>query len=219
MTSRLRQFLVPLTGIMLLALNLRPAITAVGPVINDVGSDLGLTPFELGLLGALPIATCGAVSAFVQTLIGRFGPERVAFGAMAVLTAATVLRSWPGPDANLWVGTILIGAAIAVGNVAVPVFVKRAFPEKAATITAIYVAVLGVCAGLAAALAVPIAEASVWGWRLSLGVWAGLTVLAVVYWAGQAIQAHPVSGGSSVPLGDKRANIWRSGVAWQLSVY
>ncbi len=219
MSTRFREFALPLAGILLLAINLRPAITAVGPIITEVGEDLSLSSSELGLLGALPIATFGAVSAFVQIFIQRFGVERVTVAAMLVLTGATVLRSWPGPDANLWIGTVLIGAAIAVGNVAVPVFVKRSFPDRTATITSIYVAVLGVCAGLSAALSVPIANASRLGWRLSLGVWAALTVLAVVYWAGQAIQARPVSGGRSVPLGEKRVNLWRSGVAWQLSVY
>lgn len=209
---------MPLLGILLLAINLRPAITAVGPIITDIGDDLTLTSFELGLLGALPVATFGAISAFVQVFIQRLGVERLTVLAMLVLTGATVLRSWPGPNANLWIGTILIGAAIAVGNVAVPVFVKRSFPDKTATITGIYVAVLGVCAGLAAALAVPIAEATTLGWRLALGVWAVITVLAVLFWGYQARNAHPVTGGASVSL-EKDINLWRSPVAWQLSIY
>lgn len=218
-STRLREVALPLLGILLLAINLRPAITAVGPVLLDLGEDLSLSSSELGLLGALPIATFGAVSAFVQILIQRFSVERVTLTAMVVLTGATVLRSWPGPDANLWVGTVLIGGAIAIGNVAVPVFVKRSFPHHTASVTAVYVAVLGVFAGLAAALSAPLANLSSWGWRLSLGVWAVLTVLAVVFWAGQSLRAAPISGGSSRPLGESRVNLWRSAVAWQLSVY
>lgn len=218
MSTRFREFALPLLGILLLAINLRPAITAVGPIITEVGEDLSLSPSELGLLGALPIATFGAVSAFVQLLFQRFGVERVTVAAMVVLTGATVLRSWPGPDANLWIGTVLIGAAIAVGNVAVPVFVKRSFPERVAVITGIYVAVLGICAGLAAAFAVPLAEASPLGWRLALGVWAVLTVVALIHWAIKVASAPPSRGGSSTPLGE-RFPIWRSPVAWQLSVY
>lgn len=218
-SDRYRELLLPLVGILLLAINLRPAITAVGPVITDIGRELTLSPSELGLLGALPIATFGAVSAFVQVFIRRFGVERVTAVALLVLTGSTLLRSWPGPEANLWAGTILVGASIAVGNVAVPVFVKRAFPGAAGTITGVYVAVLGVSAGFAAALAVPIAEASPWGWRLSLGVWAALTAVAVVYWGVQAARARAIPGGPSVPLGERRGNPWRSPVAWQLSLY
>src|SRR5699024_2347942 len=97
-----------------------------------------------------------------------------------------VLRSWPGPDANLWVGTVLIGAAIAVGNVTVPVIVKTSFPRATALVTAGYVAVLGIFAGLAAALAVPIAAASDLSWRLALGCWAALTLAGLVFWAARA---------------------------------
>ena len=219
MSTRFREFVLPLVGILLLAINLRPAITAVGPIITEVGEDLSLSSSELGLLGALPIATFGAVSAFVQIFIQRFGVERVTVAAMLVLTGATVLRSWPGPDANLWIGTILIGAAIAVGNVAVPVFVKRSFPRQVATITGVYVAVLGICAGLAAAFAVPIAAASPLGWRLALGVWALLTVVALIHWSFKSASAPSSYGGSSPPLGERRVQIWRSRVAWQLSVY
>lgn len=219
MAARARVSLLPLVGILLLAINLRPAITAVGPVITDIGRDLALTPAELGLLGALPVATFGVVSGFVQILIGRFGVERVTLGSMLLLTVATVVRSWPGPEANLWVGTLLVGAAIAVGNVTVPVIVKRAYPDRAAGITGIYTAALGVWAGLAAALAVPISNLSALGWRVSLGIWAVLTVLAAVYWAGQSITVRTLPGGASVPLQETRTRLWRSAVAWQLSVY
>lgn len=219
MISRFRSVAISLIGIVLLAINLRPVITTVGPVIGEIGADLSLSSFELGLLGALPIAVFGAVSGFVQALISRFGVERVTLGAMLLLTVATVLRSWPGPDANLWVGTSLIGAAIAVGNVTVPVFVKRSFPARTALVTALYVATLGVCAGVAAAVAVPIAEASPWGWRMSVGVWALLAAIAVVFWGWQSLKHRPVTGGRSVPITATKVNIWRSSVAWQLSLY
>lgn len=208
-----------LLGILLLAINLRPAITAVGPLISDVGTDLGLSASELGLLGALPVATFGIVSAFVQVLVRRFGVERVTAAAMIILTAATVLRSWPGPNANLWVGTLLLGAAIAVGNVTAPIFVKRSFPDSTARITSIYVSVLGFSAGLAAALAVPIAGLSSLGWRLALGIWAALSAIAAVYWGLNAAKAHAITGGSSTPLRHARVNLWRSPAAWWLSIY
>lgn len=208
-----------LLGILLLAINLRPAITSVGPLISQIGSDLNLGASELGLLGALPVATFGVISPFVQMFIRRFGAERVTATAMLVLTVATVLRSWPGPNANLWIGTFLIGAAIAVGNVAVPIFVKRSFPAHTARITALYVSTLGICAGLSAALAVPIAELSTSGWRMALGIWALLTLVAVLYWLTNALKVKTITGGSSTPLTQPRVNLWRSANAWWLSAY
>src|SRR5699024_8728130 len=201
----LARIAVPLLGILLVAINLRPVITAVGPVLPALGEDLSLGPSALGLLGALPIAMFGLVSAMVQNLIARFGVERTTAGALALLTVATVLRSWPGPHANLWIGTVLVGAAIAIGNVAVPVLVKQSFPRATALVTSIYVAVLGIFAGLAAALAVPLAAASTAGWRLSLGVWAVLTCLGLVCWVMHALRSSPPRDRASMSTSARRS--------------
>lgn len=211
-----------LIGILLLAVNLRPAITAVGPVMPMIGESVGLGPASLGLLGALPLATFGLVSIAVQPLIARCGVERTTAGALVVLTLATLWRSWPGPSANLWAGTALVGAAIAVGNVTVPVIVKQFFPHRTALVTSVYVAVLGSFAGIAAALAVPLAESSQLGWRLSLGAWAALTLVGTAYWALHAARAserpaHP--GGADAAPGARGIVVWRTRLAWQLSLY
>lgn len=217
---RFAGMVLPLLGILLVAINLRPAITSVGPVLPLLGADLSLDATALGLLGALPVAVFGAVSAFVQPLVARFGVERTTAGALALLTVATVLRSWPGPSANLWIGTVLVGAAIAVGNVTVPVIVKTSFPQATALVTSVYVAVLGVFAGLAAALAVPLAAASELSWRLSLGVWAVLTLVGTLFWAVRGARAPGPPGGSSVlPEQTGGVGVWRRAIAWQISVY
>src|SRR5699024_4342316 len=154
------------------------------------------------------------------------GVERTTAGALALLTVATVLRSWPGPHANLWIGTVLVGAAIAIGNVAVPVLVKQSFPRATALVTSIYVAVLGIFAGLAAALAVPLAAASTAGWRLSLGVWAVLTCLGLVFWVMHALRSAPPRDRASMSTSERRSphrpsglNVWRTPMAWQISAY
>ncbi len=211
--------LLPLLGIVLVAINLRPAITAVGPVLPLLGADLELDAAALGLLGALPVAVFGIVSAVVQPVMARLGVERTTAAALALLTVATVLRSWPGPDANLWIGTVLIGAAIAVGNVTVPVIVKTSFPRATALVTAGYVAVLGIFAGLAAALAVPIAAASDLSWRLALGCWAALTLAGLVFWGTRAARVPAPVGGRSVLPGAGGGSLWRNATAWHISVY
>lgn len=237
---------LPLLGIVVIAVNLRPAITAVGPVLPMLGEELRLSAFELGLLGALPVAVFSLASSVVGHLVRRLGVERTATLALGVLTVATVLRSWPGPEANLWVGTVIIGAAIAVGNVTVPVIVKRDFASAAALVTGVYVAVLGIFAGLAAALAVPLAAVSTLTWRLSLGGWAVLTVLGLIYWLPQsrasggahrpgapAVPADAAAApAAATPAGPRpaastpaastpaaRGTLWRNRDAWLLSCY
>jgi len=210
---------LPLCGILLVAINLRPVITAVGPIMPRLGSDLTLNASQLGLLGALPIAMFAIVSAGSQAIIARFGVERTTAGALALLTLGTLWRSWPGASANLWAGTALIGATIAVGNVAVPVIVKKVFPHAMALVTSIYVAVLGIFAGLAAAVAVPLADSSSWSWRLSLGVWAVLTLVGAFYWAVHAARAHQEQQSRSRHRGTRTINIWRNLAAWQIATY
>lgn len=210
-----------LLGIVVIAVNLRPAITAVGPVLPMLGADLALSPFAMGLLGALPVAVFALASSIVGHLVRRCGVERTAVLALSVLALATVLRSWPGPEANLWLGTVLIGAAVAVGNVTVPVIVKRDFPTATPLVTGIYVAVLGIFAGLAAAFAVPLAGASTLSWRLSLGGWALLTVVALAVWVPRSRRARATARARrpSVPAVAGSGLLWRNRDAWLLSAY
>src|SRR5699024_8024228 len=130
-------------------------------------------------------------------------------------------RSWPGPTANLWAGTALIGVAIAIGNVAVPIIVKQYFPKGIALMTSIYVAVLGVFAGLAAALAVPFAESLPYTWRLSLGVWALLTLIGAIYWSYSAVSERKrhVNDTTTSDYVATKIILWQSPIAWQISAY
>lgn len=211
-----------LAAILVIAVNLRPAIAAVGPVLPLLADDLELGGLGLGLLGALPVMVFSVASIVVHRIIDRFGIERTTVLSMVVLTAATLLRSWPGPEANLWVGTVLIGAAIAVGNVTVPVIVKQDFPRSTPLVTGLYVAVLSLFAGLAAALAVPLAAASTWSWRLSLGGWALFTVTALLIWVPRDLRRRPSDASDEAPAEQTRAapsRLWRTGAAWRLAAY
>src|SRR5699024_11826258 len=119
------------------------------------------------------------------------------------------------PEANIWAGSVLVGAAIAVGNVTVPVLVRQDFPGAAARVTGLYVAVLGFFAGLSAAVAVPLADLSTLGWRLALGVWAVLTLVGLLVWWPRARRAGPPEGAAQqAPAGGR---LWRTAAAWQIS--
>lgn len=209
--------------VLLGAINLRPAITSVGPVLPLVAADTGLGASLIGLLSAVPIIMFAVVSPGVHVLAERFGLDRTIAGALAVLAVGTAVRSWPGPVGNLWVGMAIVGATIAVLNVAVPVVVRRDFPLQAARVTGLYVAALSVMAALASGLAVPLAAATELGWRLGVGVWAVLPLVALVVWLPLAARNDPapsghVADGDDAPVA-AGAPVWRSGLAWQLAAY
>jgi MFS transporter, CP family, cyanate transporter len=211
---------VLLVTILVVAANLRPTITALGSVVGLVAADTGMGAGALGLLGAVPLLAFGVVSPIVHVLTRAMGAERAVLVSTLVLIVATVVRSLPGSLANLWIGTVVMGAAIAVGNVVVPELVKRDFPTEVPFVTGLYSTVLGATAAVASGLALPIAE--IGGWRLGIGIWVLFSVVAALVWPlrmrGSTARALDVTpSGRPVGRGTRRS-VWRSAVAWQVSL-
>ncbi|MPZ80222.1 MAG: MFS transporter [Actinophytocola sp.] len=179
--------------------------------------DIGLTAGEAGFIGTLPLLTFSAVSPQVPRLARRFGTDRMLWGAMVALMAGIVLRSLP-VTGLLWVGTVLLGAAIAVGNVLIPSMIKRDFPDHVGAATGVYTAVIGVIASTAAGIAVPLAGVLPGGWRASLGCWAGLALVAVAVWAPQ-LRRDASGGRDPEPVTVKPKAPWRSPLAWEVSAF
>ncbi|WP_198346015.1 MFS transporter, partial [Nesterenkonia alkaliphila] len=168
MSSAASGRLMLLATVLLVTANLRPAITVVGPLIERVGAETGLSPSALGALGSVPIVAFAVVSPVVHLLGRRFGPERTILVSLLVLAVGTALRSVPEngllPQAvSLYVGTALLSAAIGVGNVLVPSVVKRDFPDRVPMMTGVYTAAMVGAAAISSGGAVLVAEA--WGWR------------------------------------------------------
>ena len=205
-------------AVLVVATNLRPAITAVGPVLELIGSDTGLDASGLGLLGAVPLLAFAAVSPLVHLLTRRVGAERAVFYALLVLIFGTVLRSLPGWAGNLWLGTAILGSAIAVCNVIMPAIVKRDFPHNVPVLTGVYSAVLTGFAGLASGVAHPIAVRT--GWPLAIGIWAGLTVIATICWIPRLRHAAREAARRATPSGASPRHImWTSATAWQVTLF
>lgn len=227
-----------LAGILLLAMNLRASITSVGPVLGDIRADIGLGGAAASFLVALPVIGFAVVSPFAPVVARRLGLEWTLGGSLLVLAGAIVLRSVPVPGA-IWVGTALLGAAIAVLNVLIPALVKREYPDRVGAMTGIYSAAQGCIAAIAAGLAVPIAGLTDAGWRLSIGVWAGLALIGFAVFLPQLRRRAEASGAMaqdaaatvSVPGADAAADsadtvptlhvggLWRTPLAWWVTLY
>lgn len=200
-------------GFLLIAANLRAALTSVGPVLETIRRDIGLTAGEAGFIGTLPVLTFAAVSPQVPRLARRFGVDQMLWVAMLVLATGIVLRSVP-VTGLLWVGTVLLGAAIAIGNVLLPSMIKRDFPNHISAVTGVYTAVIGIIASTAAGIAVPLAGVLPGGWRASLGCWAGFALIAFALWTPQ-LHRHTRPEPETV----KPRPPWRSPLAWEVSAF
>jgi CP family cyanate transporter-like MFS transporter len=215
---RTSQSALLLAGILLIAANLRAAITSVGPVVEDIRADLSIGGATASVLISLPLVAFAVCSPLAPALARRIGIERSLGAALVLLAAATVVRSLPSAVA-LWTGTAFLGIAIAVINVVLPSLVKRDYPGKVGQVTGLYSSVQGAAAALASGLAVPLAGTTQHGWRLALGIWAGLGLIALAVFLPQlrrrSVLPAPGSPGAPVP----HRSPWGSALGWQVTVF
>jgi MFS transporter, CP family, cyanate transporter len=206
-----------LVGIVLIAANLRGAITAVGPLVGAIRGDTGVSNFLLGMLTTLPLLAFAALSMLAPKLARRFGTERTLVAAMLVLAGGIALRAVPWLGA-LYAGTIILGLAIAAGNVLLPSLIKREFPQSVGTMTGLYTGFMNCFAALASGVSIPLAVGLNLGWRDALLCWAFLALVAAVIFLPQARRSAQAAGVASTAA-VKSGGLWRSKVAWQVTFF
>lgn len=199
-------------SVVLVAVNLRPAVAGVGPVLPEIRAALALPGAATAALTTLPVLCFGLLATLAPRLGRRFGIEPVLVGAMVALAVGALGRVLDGPPA-LFLGTVVAGGAIAIGNVMVPPLVKRDFPGRTATMMGVYSMAVSGSAAVAAGLAVPLANASALGWRGALGVWALPALGAALAWLPR------LRGHTRPPVPAPGRSLLRDPLAWQLTAY
>src|SRR6266581_7440303 len=160
-----------MTGILVLAFNLRGAVTSLPPVFPELASALHLSSLKIALLAAAPVLCFAVFSIPAAPLARRFGEERVLLASLLLLAVGLLARgAWPG--LLLFPGTAAAGAAIALMNVLLPSLVKRRRPDQAGLLIGLYLLALAGGAILGSLLAVPVFQSSGGSVRLTLGLWA-----------------------------------------------
>lgn len=213
--SRKDQILL-ITGIILIGFNLRPALSGVGPLIAMIREATGLSNSMLGLLTTLPLVAFGILSTLTPLFTRRFGIEKTLSGALLLLTTGIVLRAF-GYIPFLFLGTILLGIAIAFGNVLLPALVKRDFDKRSGFMTSLYSGMMGVGAALAAGLSVPIAESFPGSWKTSLGVWGFFSFVAFLVWISQNKFSVPTNSKRSFKKAMK--DLGSNSLAWNVALF
>lgn len=206
-----------LVGLLLVAANLRASITSVGPVIDRIQQDLALTSAAAAALTSLPLIAFALVSPIAARIANQLGLERVLGLSVGLLAVGILVRS-AEPTWLIWIGTAILGVAIAVLNVVLPALVKRDFPTKIGLVTGAYTAVQSGFAAIAAGVAVPVANASEYGWRAAIGIWSALALLALLVFAPQMTRRTVVLAPQSYPLVTK-VSPWRRSIAWQVTIF
>lgn len=212
-----RELLGALIGIVLVASVLRALITPIGPLLGTIQQEVGAGTAVLGLLTALPVLGFAVVSPLVHGISARLGVERTVVLGLAVIVGGAVLRSASGSALTLLLGTALISAGVALGNVLVPVVAKRWFPARVAGVTGVYMAVQTLVAALAAGLVVPLYVAT-GSWQVALAVWGFPGILALLFWLPRITPSAAAPEGVRTRHGAARSP-WRTATGWQVAGY
>ncbi|MFJ4389908.1 CynX/NimT family MFS transporter [Pseudomonas soli] len=202
-----------LLGLVLVALNLRPALSSMSPVLGQVSEGLGLSASQAGLLTTLPVLCLGLFAPLAPILARRFGSERVILGILLTLALGILVRSALGAT-GVFIGSLMAGASIGIIGVLLPGIVKRDFPQHAGTLTGVYTMALCLGAAMAAGATVPLTRHFDDSWALGLGFWALPALLAMLVWLPQSRQGHGVH-----KVAYRVQGLWRDPLAWQVTLY
>lgn len=208
---------VALIGVLLIAVNLRVSFVSVGPVLESLRAGLGLGAAAAGLLTSLPLLGFAVFSPLAPAVSRRLGLDRTLWAALAVLSGGILLRSADLPG-GIWAGTALLGLGIAFLNVLLPGLVKRDFPHRVGGVTGIYFSLATIVAALGSGLVVPLAGDAPNGWRLALGVSAGLALLALAWFLPRLRRRTAEAAHDAGPAPDYRSP-WTSAVGWQVTLF
>jgi len=150
---------VGLICLILIGINLRPAIVSVGPLLPSIRQAFGLSHTEASLLTAIPDVLMGVLALPTPWLSRRYGRDRVILAALILLLLATLAPAFAGSLATLLASTVAVGAGLAIAGALVGGFIKAAYTRRAAFVTGVYAAALALGSTIAAAASSPLALA------------------------------------------------------------
>ncbi|MBM7357058.1 CynX/NimT family MFS transporter [Lelliottia amnigena] len=207
--------LLLIAGMLMIATTLRVTFTGAAPLLDTIRHDYGLTTAQTGLLTTLPLLAFALISPLAAGVARRIGMERSLFIALLLICAGIGIRSLPS-STLLFAGTAVIGCGIALGNVLLPGLIKRDFPGQVAKLTGAYSLTMGSAAALGSAMIVPLALSGA-GWHGALLALMVFPLLALLLWLPQWRQKHTASLSGSRTLHNR--GIWRSPLAWQVTIF
>jgi CP family cyanate transporter-like MFS transporter len=204
--------------LVLIGLNLRTVFSSFSAVLPEVTAQAALPGWAVVVLTTVPVTLLGVFAPLAPVLARRFGAERVLLLAMAVLTAGLLLRPVELPGAShlpaLLAGTAACGAAIALCNVLLPGLVKRDFPHRLGLMGGLYTTAICASAALGAGFTYPVYTAT-GEWTLALWSWAVPAAVVLLLFLPVALR-QPRIRHQAVRDG---VNVWRSPVAWQVTIF
>ena len=207
-----KQSLFFVLGIVLIGTVLRSPFTALPTILGDIAQGLGVEVSSLGILTSLPLLMFALFSAFASRLAQKIGLEHLFTYCLLLLTVGSVIRIFNLP--LLYLGTLIIGASIAIFNVLLPSMIQANQPQKISLLTTLYVTAMGISTAIASYLSVPITQAS--SWKGLILVLSFLCLVTLLVWLPNHRHNHYLEGQQEKKL---KENILKSKSVWAIIVF
>ncbi|MGE8144232.1 cyanate transporter [Pseudomonas frederiksbergensis] len=203
-----------IASIILVALNLRPSMAAVGPLLSAIRGDIPLSFSTASLLTMLPVMAMGLAMFLGMRVAQRFGEHRTIVLSLVIIGVATVSRLYLDTTLELILSAVLAGVGIALIQAVMPALIKSRFSDNVSLFMGLYVTSIMGGAAIAASFS-PFVLAQTGSWRMGLAIWALLALLALGFWFAQrsAIPQLPAA-----PKGRQESFIGNSR-AWLLAIF
>ena len=207
-----KQSLFFILGILLIGTVLRSPFTALPTILRDIAQGLGVEVSSLGILTSLPLLMFALFSAFASRLAQKIGLEHLFTYCLLLLTIGSVIRIFNLP--LLYLGTLIIGASIAIFNVLLPSMIQANQPQKISLLTTLYVTAMGVSTAIASYLSVPITQAS--SWKGLILVLSFLCMVTLLIWLPNHRHNHYLQGQKEKQV---KENILKSKDVWAIIIF
>jgi CP family cyanate transporter-like MFS transporter len=203
-----------IASIILVALNLRPSMAAVGPLLSAIRGDIPLSFSTASLLTMLPVMAMGLAMFLGMRVAQRFGEHRTIVLSLVIIGVATVSRLYLDSTLELILSAVLAGVGIALIQAVMPALIKSRFSDNVSLFMGLYVTSIMGGAAIAASFS-PFVLARTGSWRMGLAIWALLALLALGFWFAQrsAIPKLPAA-----PAGRQESFAGNSR-AWLLAIF
>lgn len=207
-------------AIVFIASTLRAPLTSVGPVVDEIKQVMEINNSVAGILTTIPLIIFAIVSPFVSKVTARLTMSRTILYSTMLLIVALYLRI-AGDFTLFLIGTLILGVAIAFGNVVLPSYVKWYFPMQIGLATGIYSGTMNFTAGLGGGLSFPLSEITPLGFRLSLSFWILFAIIAIILWipkARKGVQLEKATAIADQQDRPKKVAITKSKLAWMVAL-
>ena len=202
-----------MAGILLVALNLRPSMAAVGPLLSAIRGDIALSFSLASLLTMLPVMAMGLAMFFGLGVSQRLGEQRTVTLSLLIIGVATASRLFLDTAAELILSAVLAGIGIALIQAVMPALIKSRFSDNVSVCMGLYVTSIMGGAAIAASFA-PLVMDRTGSWRVGLAIWSALALVALLFWCGRRSELPtPVSAPSP------NESFFGNSRAWLLAIF